>query len=88
MVPGIVRKDDEHPNYPVNDNGLNFVYSLVTLSFRMVAVPFRFVIGVVSAKRVDDECAKRGLFIDEYNPDVVEEVLDEYGERFYRGNRR
>ena len=55
---------------------------------RLIAAPFRFIIGIVSAKKMDEEIAKRGVLDGEENPDVVDEVVNEYGERFYRGKRR
>lgn len=53
-----------------------------------MAVPFRFVIGIVSVQRIEDEIAKRGLREGADNPNSVDEVVTEYGDGFYHGNRR
>lgn len=83
-----VHLQDDYPDLPTTDNGWNFAYSIVALPFRAAAAPIRFVIGIVSAKKVDEDIAKRGVLDGEENPDVVEQVLDEYGRRFYRGGRK
>jgi len=78
----------ENAQYPKSDNGENFIFWLAAAPFRAMAAPFRFVIGVLSVKHVEDEIAKRGIWSDPDNPHNVDEVVSEYGERFYRGNRR
>jgi hypothetical protein len=78
----------DNPQYPRDDAGENFIYYLALAPFRLIAAPFRFIIGIVSAKEMDEEIAKRGVLYGEENPEVVEEVVNEYGERFYRGGRR
>lgn len=83
--------DVESPDsrqYPKNDNGENFIYFLAAAPFRVIAAPFRFIIGFISAETMDEEIAKRGVLEGEENPEVVDEVVNEYGERFYRGKRR
>lgn len=76
------------PQYPKNDNGENFIYFLAIAPFRLIAAPFQFLIGIVSAENMDEEIAKRGVLDGEENLDGVAEVIQEYGERFYRGGRR
>lgn len=78
----------DNAQYPKNDSGENFIFFLALAPFRLIAAPFRFIIGIVSAERMDEEIAKRGVLQDEESPDVVDEVVSEYGDRFYRGNRR
>ncbi len=53
-----------------------------------MAAPFRLIIGFVSAEKMDEEIAQRGVLDGEENPEVVDEVVNEYGERFYRRKRR
>ncbi len=86
--PGVHVDAPDLAEHPQNDNGENFWFSLVALPMKLVAaplVPIRFLIGVVSAKTIDDECARRGAYVDEENPDVVEEVIGEHTKRFLRG---
>lgn len=78
----------DNTQYPRSDNGENFIFYLALAPFRAAAWPFRFVIGIVSAKKIDDEIAKRGVLDGEESPEKVDEVVQEYGERFYRGGRR
>ncbi len=78
----------DNAQYPKNDNGENFIFFLALAPFRAMAFPFRFVIGIVSAEKIDEEIAKRGVLDGEESPEIVDEVVDEYGERFYRGGRR
>ena len=78
----------DNAQYPKNDTGENFIFFLALAPFRLIAAPFRFIIGLVSAEKMDEEIAKRGVLDGEENPDVVGDVVQEYGERFYRGGRR
>jgi hypothetical protein len=78
----------DNAQYPRDDNGENFIYFLALAPFRLIAAPFRFVIGIVSAAKMDEEIAKRGVLDGDEAPDIVGEVIQEYGERFYRGRRR
>lgn len=78
----------DNAQYPRSDNGENFIFYLALAPFRAATWPFRFVIGIVSAKKMDDEIAKRGVLDGEESPEKVDEVVQEYGERFYRGGRR
>jgi hypothetical protein len=78
----------DNPQYPRDDSGENFIYFLATAPFRLIAAPFRFIIGIVSAQQMDEDIAKRGVLEGEENPEVVDEVVNEYGERFYRHKRR
>lgn len=78
----------DNAQYPKNDAGENFIFYLALAPFRAIAWPFRFIIGIVSAKEIDDEIAKRGVLDGEESPEIVDEVVQEYGERFYRGGRR
>lgn len=78
----------DNAQYPKNDSGENFIFYLALAPFRAIAWPFRFVIGIVSAQKIDDEIAKRGVLHGEESPEVVDEVVQEHGERFYRGGRR
>ena len=90
--PGVHIDAPELAELPQNDNGENFWFSLVALPIKLVTapllVPIRFLIGVASAKAIDEECARRGAYVEEENPDVVEEVIGEYTKRFLRGGRR
>lgn len=78
----------DNAQYPRNDNGENFIFFLALAPFRAIAFPFRFVIGIVSADKMDEEIAKRGVLDGEESPEIVDGVVQEYGERFYRGGRR
>lgn len=74
--------------YPKNDSGENFIFYLALSPFRAITWPFRFVIGIVSAKKIDYEITKRGVLDGEESPEIVDEVVQDYGERVYRGGRR
>ncbi len=78
----------DNRQYPRDDNGENFIYFLASAPFRLMAAPFRLIIGFVSAEKMDEEIAQRGVLDGEENPEVVDEVVNEYGERFYRRKRR
>lgn len=78
----------ENAQYPKSDNGENFIFWLAAAPFRAMAAPFRFVIGILAVRQIEDEIAKRGIWDDPDNPHSVDEVVSEYGDRFYRGNRR
>lgn len=78
----------ENAQYPKNDNGENFIFWLAAAPFRAIAAPFRFVIGIISVQRVEDEIAKRGKRQSQENPNSVDEVVTEYGDDFYRGGKR
>ena len=82
-----VKHTDLDDDYPTSDNGINFFFHVIAFPVRAFAFPVRILIGIVSAQRIDDDCAKRGLLDGEYNPEMVEEVLNEYGERFNRRGR-
>lgn len=43
---------------------------------------------IVSVQRIEDEIAKQGLWQRPDNPNSVDKVVPEYGNRFYSGNRR
>ena len=92
LTPGERVDSPDLAEYPQDDNGENFWFSLVVKPMRSVLVsamqPIRLIVAAVSAKTVDDECARRGAYIDEENPDVVDEVMDEYQKRFFRRGRR
>lgn len=78
----------DNAQYPRDENGENFIFFLALAPFRLIAAPFRFIIGIVSAKEIDEEMAKRGVLDGEEGSEIVDEVIREYGERFYRGGRR
>lgn len=78
----------DNAQYPKSDNGENFIFFLALAPFRAIAFPFRLVIGIVSAEKMDEEIAKRGVLDGEESPEIVDGVIQEYGERFYRGGRR
>lgn len=84
----MVEHTDTDENFPVNDNGYNFFFSVLAVPIRAFALPVRVLIGIVSSQRVDNDCAKRGLLDGEENPEIVQEVLDEYAERFSRRGRK
>lgn len=78
----------DNAQYPRGEDGENFIFFLALAPFRLMAAPFRFIIGIVSAEKIDEEISKRGVLEGEENADTVAEVIQEYGERFYRGGRR
>ncbi len=78
----------DDPQYPRSDAGENFIYYLAAAPFRLVAAPFRLVIGLISAEKMDEEIAKRGVLDGEEAPEIIDEVVNEYGERFYRRRKR
>lgn len=62
-------------------------YNLKSSDLLSFAAPFRFIIGIVSIEKMDEEVAKRGILDGEENLDIVAEVIQEYGERFHQGGR-
>ncbi len=80
--------DPDDAQYPRADVGENFIYYLALTPFRLLAAPFRLIIGIVSAKKMDEDLARRGVLDGEEAPEITNEVVNEYGERFYRRKRR
>lgn len=78
----------DNAQYPRDENGENFIFFLALTPFRLIAAPFRLIIGIVSAKQMDEEIARRGVLDGEEGPEIVDEVIREHGERFYRGGRQ
>lgn len=80
--------DPDDAQYPRDDVVENFIHYLAPAPFRLLAAPFRLIIGIVSAEKMDEKIAKCGVLDGEEAPDLVSEVVDEYGERFSRRKRR
>ncbi len=90
-APGFHVEDNlDDPTFPSDENGENFLFYVIALPFRAAMAPIRFIAAIVSAKRVDDELAKRGVLDGEEGLEQTEELFNEYGRRIFieRGRKR
>lgn len=72
--------------FPKNDNGENFIFSTIAMSFLARHRGVKLVLGIVSANKIDEEAARRGALVGEESNTVME-VLREYEERFKQRGR-
>jgi|GEM_PF-5534728 len=79
---GVHLDDELARDFPRQDCGENFFWSIVTL-------PFRVLIGAIPAKQIDHDLAKRGVLDGEYDgDDRLPEILDEHTRKFLDAGRK
>lgn len=73
---GIDSPDDEGETHDKRDSGENYLFKL------FVCVPAA-IVAIISAKRIDEEIAERGVLDGEENTQIVEEVVNGWFGRYF-----